>query len=312
MELVDGQWVVVELPLALELILILEVDSEPLIELLFGLGGGLDAVTQFIQIWEMTLLAIFSTVWLVRPLLHILLKLNLLLDSLALLKQLGDLDVLVLAQILPLDLKQEALIGVLVRFLPDRQFIHHLLVFVFALINGLSNLVIYCTEFASSFEWSAFAFTWVDGPGFAIWEQLDLLDPTACSSQIRKASERFLHLQSVVLVLKFLSLIGLVRTGSSGFLRASSFNRGDHFLWGRCRSLVSLRLIDLQKEGRGRAGRLRWMQGMVRLGGRGRVWLVFDSGWRTGSTDQLLFIVLRCLLDLQHDLKMISTRRMQR
>ena len=41
---------VVELPLALELILILEVDSEPLIELLFGLGGGLDAVTQFIQI----------------------------------------------------------------------------------------------------------------------------------------------------------------------------------------------------------------------------------------------------------------------
>ena len=88
----------------------------------------------------------------VRPLLHILLKLNLLLDSLALLKQLGDLDVLVLAQILPLDLKQEALIGVLVRFLPDRQFIHHLLVFVFALINGLSNLVIYCTEFASSFE----------------------------------------------------------------------------------------------------------------------------------------------------------------
>ena len=50
MELVDGQRVVLELPLALELILVLEVDPEPLIELLLSFGGRLDALAEYVQI----------------------------------------------------------------------------------------------------------------------------------------------------------------------------------------------------------------------------------------------------------------------
>lgn len=81
----------------------------------------------------MALLAIFPTVGLVDPLLDFLVKLDLL-HSLALLQQLGDLDVFVLAEVLSLHLEQETLVFV------------NLTIFKF--INGLLELIL-CAIIAS-------------------------------------------------------------------------------------------------------------------------------------------------------------------
>lgn len=116
----------------------------------------------------MTLLAIFSTIRLVDPLLDFLIELYLL-RGLALLQQLGDLYIFVLAKILSLDLEHETLIFI------------NLTIFKF--INGLLNLVV-GTIIATCRQWGAFARQLDDSLRLLRAQKLQMLRATARPGQL--------------------------------------------------------------------------------------------------------------------------------
>lgn len=121
----------------------------------------------------MTLLAIFSAIGLIDPLLNLVVELDLL-HSFALLQQLGDLHVFVLAEILSLHLEQQALIFI------------NLTIFKF--INGLLKLVI-SAKIATRRKGGAFARQLSDGLRLLDRQELDLLQAAAApSGEVREVS----------------------------------------------------------------------------------------------------------------------------
>jgi hypothetical protein len=227
----------------------------------------------------MALLAIFSAIGLIDSLLNLVVELDLL-HSFALLQQLGDLHVFVLAEILSLHLEQETLIFI------------NLTIFKF--INGLLKLAI-SAEIATRRKRSAFARRLGDSLRLLDGQQLDMLQTTAPGSQVGEAS-------AVVLP--------TLEHGRLLLVRFEHFRRT--FRLHRC-----LLLLNLLVKCRGSAACLAGVHRVVRFRGRvdsKREALLLHGRHEVGQlgrgpVEDLLLLGLRSLLDLKHDLKMISTRR---
>ena len=139
----------------------------------------------------MTLVAIFSAVRLVCPLLHILVELNLLFDSFAFLQKFIYLYGLVLAQILPPYLQKIRLVSVVLQLclgLLNYWLVQHVVVGLVEFVDGLINLVVDSAELTSGLERRTFARGGCGCEGFAGGEELNLLHPTTGPGQIREAA----------------------------------------------------------------------------------------------------------------------------